>query len=85
MSTKVTLDQAGRIVIPRAIRDELHIEPGDSLELESQNMALTLRPVRSESPLKQERGVWVFHSGNKLTADDTRKILKDVRNSDRQI
>jgi len=79
MNTQVTIDSAGRIIIPKSVRDELRIEPGDALELESENMAMTLRPVRSVSPLKKERGIWVFRSGNKITADESAKFLKDIR------
>lgn len=79
MHSTVTLDKAGRVVIPKALRDELRLEPGDSLELESEGERVTLRPVRSESPLRKERGVWVFQSGRKLPAPVTDKALRDIR------
>jgi len=79
MNTTVTLDKAGRVVIPKTLRDELHLEPGDSLELESEGECVTLRPIRSASPLRKERGVWVFHSGKKLAADVTDRALRDIR------
>jgi AbrB family looped-hinge helix DNA binding protein len=79
MNTTVTLDKAGRVVIPKTLRDELHLEPGDSLALESEGESVTLRPVRSASPMRKERGVWVFHGGRKLTASATDKVLHDIR------
>jgi AbrB family looped-hinge helix DNA binding protein len=79
MHTTVTLDKAGRVVIPKTLRDELHLEPGDSLALESEGENVTLRPVRSASPMRKERGVWVFHGGRKLTAAVTDKVLHDIR------
>lgn len=45
MNTTLTLDKRGRIVIPKLLRDELHLAVGDSLELESQGDQITLRPV----------------------------------------
>ena len=33
MNSKVTLDQAGRVVIPKTLRDELRLSPGDTLDL----------------------------------------------------
>jgi len=75
----VTLDKAGRVVIPKALRDELRVEPGDKLELETQGECVTLRPVRSSSPLRKERGVWVFRTGRKLTAATTDKVLQETR------
>jgi AbrB family looped-hinge helix DNA binding protein len=79
MKITVTLDKAGRVVIPKTLREELRLEPGDSLELESEGERVTLRPVRSESPLRKERGVWVFHRGKKLPAAVTDKALRDIR------
>lgn len=79
MTTTLTLDKAGRVVIPKTLRDELHLEPGDTLELESEGDCVKLRPVRSASPLRKERGVWVFHSGRKLSAAATDKALRDLR------
>ncbi|MBI3941086.1 MAG: AbrB/MazE/SpoVT family DNA-binding domain-containing protein [Acidobacteria bacterium] len=79
MNTTVTLDKAGRVVIPKTLRDELHLEPGDTLELESEGESVTLRPVRASTPLRKERGVWVFRTGRKLAAADTDKVLRDIR------
>lgn len=79
MNSTVTLDKAGRVVIPKTLRDELHLEPGDSLALESQGESVTLRPLRSASPLRKERGVWVFHGARKLSAAVTDKVLRDIR------
>jgi AbrB family looped-hinge helix DNA binding protein len=35
MTTKLTLDRAGRVLIPKTLRKELHLGPGDSLQLDS--------------------------------------------------
>jgi AbrB family looped-hinge helix DNA binding protein len=78
MST-TTLDKAGRIVIPKDLRDELRLEPGDALEVGSDGERLTLRPVRSASPLRKEQGVWVFRSGKRVLAAETDRLLEDLR------
>jgi AbrB family looped-hinge helix DNA binding protein len=77
MSTTVTIDKAGRLVLPKSIRQELHLEPGDKIELDSEGG--TLRPVRETTPLRKERGVWVFRRGAKLTAAATDKALRELR------
>jgi len=79
MNTIVTLDKAGRVVIPKTLRDELHLEGGDTLELESEGDRMTLRPVRAGSSLRKEHGIWVFRSGRKISAEATEKVLQDVR------
>jgi AbrB family looped-hinge helix DNA binding protein len=79
MNTTVTLDKAGRVVIPKTLRDELRLEPGDSLSLESEGESVTLSPVRSASPLRKKRGVWVFHGGGKIGAAVTDDVLRSIR------
>jgi AbrB family looped-hinge helix DNA binding protein len=84
MATHLTIDKAGRVVIPKSVREELRLEPGDSLEMESAGEAITLRPVRGTGPLVKEHGVWVFHAGQPLLASATDKLLQQVR-EDRDI
>jgi AbrB family looped-hinge helix DNA binding protein len=79
MNTTVTLDKAGRVVIPKTLRDELRLAPGDSLTLQSDGDLLLLRPVRSSSPLRKKRGMWVFHGERKISAAETDSALEGVR------
>jgi AbrB family looped-hinge helix DNA binding protein len=79
MNTTVTIDNAGRVVIPKTLRDELRLAPGDTLALESDGERVTLRPVRSTSALRKEQGIWVFRSGRKLTAAETDQALENLR------
>lgn len=79
MNMKVTLDKAGRVVIPKRLRDALRLTPGDSLTLESNGNEVTLRPVRSGAALHKERGIWVFRGGAKLTAAETDRALQESR------
>lgn len=77
--SKVTLDRAGRVVLPKTIRDELDLSPGDTLDVTVQGNALTLRPRRSSSPLQKKQGVWVFSTGKPMTSDETAEALRDLR------
>jgi AbrB family looped-hinge helix DNA binding protein len=79
MNTRLIIDKAGRVVIPKPLREELHLEPGDSLEMESTGEQITLRPVRGTGPLTKEHGVWVFHSGQPLPASVTDEVLLQIR------
>ncbi|MEO8053463.1 MAG: AbrB/MazE/SpoVT family DNA-binding domain-containing protein [Acidobacteriota bacterium] len=60
MTTKLTLDRAGRVLIPKTLRQELQLGPGDALQLESKGEQITLRPIRPKALLKKEHGVWVY-------------------------
>lgn len=79
MTTRLVIDKAGRVVIPKPTREELHLEPGDSLEIETSGEQILLRPVRGTGPLTKEHGVWVFHSGQPLPASATDKMLRQIR------
>jgi AbrB family looped-hinge helix DNA binding protein len=79
MNTTITLDKAGRVVIPKALRDELRLAPGDSLTLESDGDQVMLRPIRTVSALHKKRGIWVFRGDRKLTAAETDRALAGVR------
>ena len=79
MASRLTIDRGGRIVIPKPVREELKLEPGDSLELESAGEQITLRPVRGTAPLKKEHGIWVFRSGQSLSASSTDEMLQQIR------
>lgn len=79
MNTRLIIDKAGRVVIPRPLREELHLEPGDALELESVGEQISLRPVRGTGPLTKEHGVWVFYTGQSLPASATDEILQRIR------
>lgn len=60
MTTKLTLDKAGRVVLPKPLRDQMQLSPGDILQLESEGERITLRPVRPKATLKKECGIWVY-------------------------
>jgi AbrB family looped-hinge helix DNA binding protein len=85
MNARLTIDSAGRVVLPKPLRDELDLAPGDSLELESAGEKITLRPVRASAPLTKEKGVWVFRTGQPLGAAVTDSVLRELREDrDRQ-
>lgn len=57
----VTLDKFGRVVIPKAVRDQLGLRPGAVLEIEEGGAeGILLRPRRPEPDLVEEEGVLVF-------------------------
>lgn len=82
MTVKLTLDKVGRVVLPKPLRDELELAPGDVLEAESSDQKITLRPIRVTVPLQKERGVWVYRTGQKIPAaavDDTIRQIREER------
>lgn len=84
MTTDLTIDQAGRVLIPKALRKDLRLEPGDTLHLESEGDQITLRPVRAKALLAKEKGVWVFQ-GESATDAITELIDRDREQRSREL
>ena len=59
----VTVDEAGRITIPKRLREEMRLGPGTVLRLESDRENITLRPIAPSATLAKEFGIWVFQGG----------------------
>jgi AbrB family looped-hinge helix DNA binding protein len=79
MTAKLTLDKAGRVVIPKRLRDQLHLAPGDAFEAESAGEEIVLRPVRQELSLRKKHGIWVAYGGPPLSAEMTDAVLQSIR------
>ncbi|MCK6684198.1 MAG: AbrB/MazE/SpoVT family DNA-binding domain-containing protein [Thermoanaerobaculia bacterium] len=79
MSAKVTVDRAGRVLLPKSIRDEMQLSPGDTLDVTVHGDEVTLRLRRGVLPLQKERGVWVFRTGTPITAGETEETLRNIR------
>lgn len=79
MRTRITIDDAGRVVIPKPLRDQLDLAPGDTLELETAGESITLRPARPTVSLTKEKGVWVFYTGQPLSQKMTDDVLGRIR------
>jgi len=78
MTAKLTLDQAGRVLIPKLLRQELHLGPGDALQLDSEGEEIRLRPVRAKALLRKEKGVWVYQG------EPTHASITDLIDDERQ-
>jgi AbrB family looped-hinge helix DNA binding protein len=84
MNTTITVDKAGRIVLPKPVRDTLQLQAGDSLELEISGEEITLRPVRAKMRLHREDGMWVFTTDEPLPenlVEDTMEAVRRERDS----
>ena len=79
MGFRLNIDKAGRVVLPKAMRDELQLEAGDQLELESSEDKIVLRPVRGSVPLRKKQGIWVFRADEPISAGAIANVFKQVR------
>jgi AbrB family looped-hinge helix DNA binding protein len=75
----ITIDQAGRIVVPKSIRDALNLQAGSSLEIELQGDAIVLRPPKLSAVMNQKNGFWVFNTGGQITPEMVDEALADAQ------
>lgn len=70
---KATIDAAGRLVIPKALRDRLGLVPGE-VELEADGADLRVRPAAEDALEEQDGWLLVPTSGDRLTDEDVREL-----------
>ncbi len=85
MRTRATVDKSGRLVLPKPVRDELRLQPGDELEVRREADTILLSPIHTPVALHKEHGVWVYRSGTPATDSLVELIEKERRNRGRQI
>lgn len=85
MNTTLNMDRAGRLVLPKPVREQLQLEPGEPLELESFDDHIVLRPVRGNATAYKRQGIWVFRT-RPLKASVVDETIRKVRKErERQI
>ena len=72
---KTTIDKAGRLVIPRPLRDRIGLAGGGEVEVELDGAAIRIEPVGG-SGLREEGGLLLIPaSGTPLTAAAARELI----------
>ena len=67
---ETTIDSAGRIVVPKPLRDALGLVPGITLDVSTYGAGLTLVPRGRTARLVQEGGHLVADSDRTITDED---------------
>lgn len=65
----LTVDKAGRVVLPKAVRDELRLHAGARVAVRVSGGRLELSPLDQQPALVQRDGWWV-HGGTAESPDD---------------
>jgi AbrB family looped-hinge helix DNA binding protein len=78
MVMTIKIDKAGRIVLPKPVRERFHLREGSELELEERSDGLTLRPVEQRASMVQDKGIWV-HLGKVPRGFDWDSVVDAVR------
>jgi AbrB family looped-hinge helix DNA binding protein len=76
---RTTIDKAGRLVIPKALRDRLGLQPGE-VEIMADGAALRVEPVSGESLVERDGRLVIPSSGSPLTDD----FVRELRDADQR-
>jgi len=74
----IKIDKAGRIVLPKPVRERFHLREGSELVLEERPDGLTLKPVAQRASMVQEKGLWV-HLGKVPRGFDWGHAVESIR------
>lgn len=80
---KATIDRAGRVVIPKSMREELGLRGGEELEITARDGRIEIEPTSPPMALVERDGFLAAEiEGNEpptLTANDVREVLERLR------
>ena len=65
----ITIDRAGRIVVPKSLRERFNLVAGAELEMVAAGDCLQLRRVDAEPALVRKQGILVHHGAARTDLD----------------
>lgn len=79
---RATIDQGGRVVVPKDVRERLGLVAGAEVELQEVDGRLEIAPVATPMRLEERDGQWVAHADMELptlTNSEVRRIIESQR------
>ena len=76
----ITIDKAGRLVLPKPIRDRFNLVSGTELEVELESDGVRLRVLGGGDSLRRKQGIMVHH-GNRVVHLDVAEFIRGERES----
>ena len=80
---KTTIDRAGRLVVPKAVREAAGLQPGVELNIDYQNGAIFIEPV-SKVKLVRKGSLLVgtVPGAPKMSLEMSNRLIRRLRNGD---
>lgn len=75
----VRIDSAGRIIVPKKVRERLGLRKDSELQLEESAEAITLKPVRREPALVSDRRGHLVFTGKPIGVIDWDHLIEEDR------
>jgi AbrB family looped-hinge helix DNA binding protein len=75
---ELRIDKAGRIVVPKPLRERLGFRPDTELEAIEQPDGVLLKRVEQRPSMVKADGLWV-HQGSAAPGANWDRVLEDVR------
>ena len=85
MNATAEIDKAGRIVVPKKMRDALHLAPGTRVTLQQKGDTITLEPEAKPRGLYRKNGMLVYDFGRPLPPDHTDWVRQARDERDKQL
>jgi len=76
---RATIDRAGRLAIPKLLRDRLGFRPGE-VELTIDGASLRVEPVSDDALVESNGRLIIPSSGNAITDD----LVRELREADQR-
>ena len=73
---RATIDKAGRLVIPKPLRDSLGLAPGP-VEVQIYGAGLTVEPIIEDNTLVERDGLLVIPASGRVITDEMVQALRD--------
>jgi AbrB family looped-hinge helix DNA binding protein len=75
----VRIDGAGRIIVPKQVRERLGLKRDSELELEERGDGIVLKPVKQESGLMRDKHGRLVFVGKPIGKIDWDRLVEDER------
>ena len=79
----VQIDKAGRVVLPKPLRQQFHLLPGDKLRLSVEGNGIRLEPADAGGELVRKGSVLVFSGdfAEPITTATVNELIEEERES----
>lgn len=72
---KTTIDKAGRIVVPKALREAVGLTPGSTVDISEYGDGLHLAPGGRGGRILEEDGLKVITGETRITDEDVFRLI----------